>query len=228
MDETKAADFIQLMVQRKVYLEPDFVAHGRGIFTSREERNKYELQDYQLLSNTTLHYIPERQRLKWLRNYYEFDEMDPAVRQLRRQGLLNQMKFVVQYVKAGGKVLTGTDTPGWAVAGLGLHHEFDLMVKAGMTPMQVILAATKNTAEAFRISQKLGVIEAGKLADLVVVNDDPLKDINNLQKIEWVIQDGKVINRTYHRDFRTPFEGSGVQALAWAVALSRQSLQVDP
>jgi len=228
MDDAKAADMIQLLIQKKVALEPDIICRARGVFNSSEERDRYELQDYQLLSNLSLAYIPEDRRMKWLRNYHEFDNMDPKVAQVRRQGLLNLERFISQFAKAGGKVLTGTDTSGWAVPGIGLHHEFNILVEAGLTPMQVIMASTRNVAEAFRILNRLGTIEAGKLADVVVVNDDPLKDINNLQKIEWVIKDGGLVNRTYNRWYHTPFQGAGVEGLSWAVALKKQSLQKDP
>lgn len=228
MDDAKAAEMIQLLIQHNVRLEPDFVCQGRGVFTSREDRNKFELQDYRLLANPSLAYLSDTRRLKWLRNYYEFDDLDPKVAEIRRQGMLNYLRFIGMFNKAGGKVLTGTDTPGWAVAGLGLHHEFEMMIKAGLTPMQVIMATTRNVADAFRVLKKVGTIEQGKLADLVVVNDDPLKDISNLQKIAVVIKDGKVIDRTYNRWFDTPFHGASVQGLSWAVALKKQSLQVDP
>ena len=228
MDEAKATELIQLMVQRNVALEPDFVCKGRGIFTSDEMKGKFELQDYRLLSDPAVAYIPERQRIKWLRNYVEFDDLPAAEQAQRRQGLRNMMRFIAQFAKAGGKVLAGTDTPGWAVAGLGLHHELEMMVEAGLTPRQVITAATRNTAEAFRILDRLGTVEAGKLADLVVLNANPLQDISNSQKIEWVIQDGQVIDRTYHPWFKPPLRASGVESLNWYSALKKQTMNQDP
>ena len=228
MDDGKAAEMIRLLVQRNVYLEPDFVCKGRGLFLGPEKRNEYELQDYRLLQNPSLAYLPRWYRVKWLRNYSEFEEEPPPEQELRVQGLKNMMRFIVQYVKAGGKVLTGTDTSNWAVAGLALHHEMDLMVTAGLTPMQVITAATRNVAEGFRILDRVGTVEAGKLADLVVVNADPLQNINNLQKIEWVIKDGQIANQGFHAWFQTPLSRHGVQGLSWYQALSRQTMNADP
>ncbi len=231
MDEQKVEEIIPLLVERKVYLEPDFICQGRGLFTAPGERDKYELLDYQLLSNPDLAYIPEKFRLHFLRNYYEFDRMTPAGQELRRQGLRNFMRFIAMFVKAGGKVMAGTDSSLWAVAGLGLHHELDLMVKAGLTPMQAIMAATRNVAEGYRVLDRLGTIEKGKLADLVLVEADPLQDVNNLKKIAWVMKDGKLVDRTFHRTYKTPFTEEAretVSALAWVQALKAQTLQKDP
>jgi len=227
MDDAKARDLIQLMVQRGVALEPDLVCKGRGLFIGPEWRAKYELLDYRLLSDPALAYLPERQRIKWLRNYVEFDDAPAAEQEQRRQGLRNMMRFIRMFHEAGGKVLAGTDTPGWAVAGQSLHYELELLVEAGLQPMAVITTATKNTAEAFRILDKLGTVEAGKLADIVVLNADPLQSISNTRSIEWVIKDGKVANHGYHRWFKTPFVDSGVEGLNWFSALKQQTMNED-
>ena len=227
MDEAKAAELIRLMVQRKVYLEPDFILLGRGF---QKGRARFEAQDRRLFSDARLAYYPERERLHILGTYREFDTLEESAWERRNKGYQNMLRFIRQFVEAGGKVLTGTDTGGWAVPGLGLHHELEILVEeAGLTPLQVIQAATRWPAEAFRVLDRVGTIEAGKLADLMIVNADPLQNIANLQKIEWVIQDGRVVDRSYHRWFSSPFTGSRtVEALAWVAALKRQTFQRDP
>ena len=226
MDDAKAQELIRLMVDRNVYLEPDFIAVGRGF---QAGRRKFELQDYRLLQAPGLSYVPESRRLKILGTYREFDELDPAEWELRHKGYLNMLRFIKMFVDAGGKVMSGTDTGGWAIPGIGLHHELEILVEeAGLTPMQAIVAATRNPAEGFRVLDQVGTIEAGKLADLVVVNADPLQSIGNLQQIEWVVKDGNLIDRTYHAWFRNPLPRGTVDALGWVAALKRQTLQKDP
>ena len=223
MDDEKAIDLIDLLVKENVYLEPDFVAMGRGF---HEQRAKFELQDYQLLRRHELSYIPERRRLRILNTYRHFDSIEPAERERRNLAYQNMLRFHRDFVAAGGKVMTGTDTGGWAVPGLGLHHEMEILVgEAGLTPMQVILAATRNVAEGFRVLDKLGTIEVGKLADIVIVNNDPINDISNLQAIEWVIKDGAVVDRTFNASFENPLPRGAVEGSAWVRALKTQTMQ---
>ncbi len=204
MDEAKARELIALMVKQKVFLEPDLIAVGRGF---QKRRQEYEWQDYRIVKDFRLSYIPEDRRMKELRTYREFDVLEPADRERRNQGYQNEVRFLKRFVDAGGRLLTGTDTSSWAVPGIGLHHEFDILVsEVGLTPMQVIVAATRNPAEAWRVLDRQGTIEPGKLADVVIVNQDPLQDIRNLQKIEWVIKDGKLVDRTFHPWFDPPLK----------------------
>lgn len=222
MDDAKAAEMIQLLVQKHITLEPDFVCQGRGL---QKRRDEYELQDYRMLHLPALAYLPQETRLKWLDNYTEFDDVDPAVRESRIKGLHNMEKFILQFVRAGGNLYAGTDASGngWAVAGLGLNHELDMMVyEVGLTPMQAIMAATHNTAAAFRMLDKLGTVEAGKLADLIVVNADPLQDVRNLQQLDKVIKDGKVIDRQFHAGFRNPLPLNAVEGATWVEALKKE------
>jgi imidazolonepropionase-like amidohydrolase len=82
--------------------------------------------------------------------------------------------------KAGVKIATGTDIIHDSLHGTNAR-ELELMVRYGFTPMQAIVAATKNSAEVCRVSDKVGVLEPGKLADILVVDGNPLEDIAVLQ-----------------------------------------------
>src|SRR2546426_1511145 len=221
MDDAKTADLIRLLVQHHVYLEPDLIAQGRGL---QKVRERYELQDYRMLADPGLAYIPERSRLKWLQNFSEFDGEERGVVELREKGWQNSMRFLREFVNAGGKVLVGTDASynGWATPGIGLHHELDLLVDTGLTPLQSITAATRNIAEGFRILDKLGTIEPDKLADLVVVNDDPLADIRNLLKIEYVIKDGNVVDRTFPSWVRNPLPDNALEGATRGAAPKKE------
>ena len=70
-----------------------------------------------------------------------------------------------------------------------------LLVKAGLTPMQALQAATKNPTAFLGLDKSSGTVEVGKLADLVVLNANPLEDINNTRKINAVIFQGKMYDR---------------------------------
>lgn len=95
-------------------------------------------------------------------------------------------------VKKGVKVALGTDAGGFAWDEINEAKEFDYMVRYGMTPMQSILAGTRVAAELLDMGDRIGTVEAGKLADLVAVPGDPLKDITAMERVSFVMKDGQV------------------------------------
>ncbi len=100
-----------------------------------------------------------------------------------------------RYVAAGGQVALGTDFEGYYTPfQLGMPtKEITWMSEASMTPMQIILAATKNAAHVSNVEQDLGTLEAGKIADVLIVEGDPLQDLQALSQVLYVIHNGEVI-----------------------------------
>jgi imidazolonepropionase-like amidohydrolase len=98
---------------------------------------------------------------------------------------------------AGITVALGTDSGAFPVRtqGYSEHLELELMVQAGLTPLQVITAATKNAARALKIDHELGTLEAGKIADFVILSANPVNDIRNTRKIESVWKGGKMVSQ---------------------------------
>jgi hypothetical protein len=95
--------------------------------------------------------------------------------------------------EAGAIVAVGTDAGNiGTLHGPSLHREFELMAEAGLTPMQIIVDATHNGARVFSPNPQVGTIESGKLADLVILDADPLADIGNARRIDKVIKGGHV------------------------------------
>jgi imidazolonepropionase-like amidohydrolase len=98
---------------------------------------------------------------------------------------------------SGVKVAFGTDA---AVYPHGLNaHEFAVMVKLGLTPLQSIQAATINAADLLGWPDKVGAIEAGKWADLVAVDGDPLQDVTSLEHVKFVMKGGEVVRDEYRK-----------------------------
>jgi imidazolonepropionase-like amidohydrolase len=96
---------------------------------------------------------------------------------------------------SGVKVAFGTDA---AVYPHGLNaHEFAVMVKLGLTPLQSIQAATINAADLLGWSDKIGAVEAGKWADIIAVDGDPLQDVTTLEKVKFVMKGGEVVKNEY-------------------------------
>jgi imidazolonepropionase-like amidohydrolase len=98
--------------------------------------------------------------------------------------------------KAGVSILAGTDTGNpFCFPGFSLHEELALLVISGLTPVEALRSATINPAKFFGLDQTLGTIEQGKIADLVLLNANPLLDIRNTQRIDAVVSNGRLFER---------------------------------
>jgi len=127
----------------------------------------------------------------------------PALELWQRVGLSQQARLpgkqlvtnLGRFVAAGGLVALGTDYAGYAAEfDLGMPvTEIGLMAESGMTPMQIIVAATKNAATVCGLGRELGTLEPGKLADVLVVDGDPLADLHALAQPRLVLRDGVII-----------------------------------
>jgi len=90
----------------------------------------------------------------------------------------------------------GTDAPyPGDFQGEGIHHELELLVEAGLTPLQVISVATGNAARLVGAEAEWGTLEVGKLANLIVVEGRPDQQVHDTRKILYVIDRGKIVNR---------------------------------
>src|SRR5262249_55589411 len=94
--------------------------------------------------------------------------------------------------------------PNNGLPGLGIHEEMVMFVEAGLTPMQAVQAATINVAKAFRKDKDFGHLEPGKVADLIAVEGDPLKDMWTVQNVKLVVLNGQVVDSDFHADYGNP------------------------
>jgi imidazolonepropionase-like amidohydrolase len=97
---------------------------------------------------------------------------------------------------AGVRLLAGTDIGNpFLYPGFSLHDELELFVQAGLTPLEALKTATVNPAKYLGLSRSLGTIEKGKVADLVLLEANPLANIRNTQKIAAVVVNGSYISK---------------------------------
>jgi Amidohydrolase family/IPT/TIG domain len=234
MDEAKAKALIKILVDKKVALVPNLLNMAPGY---AKDWQRYVEEEKKVLSDPVLlSYFPEASaagRLTILgilrQNVNRGPYAEGAVLERRRNGYQNIMRFYHELVDAGGRVLPGGNTNLAKLPGLTLHHELEEFAQAGFTPMQIIQSATKWSAEAMRAGDRLGTIETGKLADILVLNADPLRDVRNVQKIDTLIFNGKVAERGFHPWIQDPFLDIGdlvfgnppVENLDWVVAFKK-------
>ncbi|MCA9214473.1 MAG: DUF1028 domain-containing protein, partial [Planctomycetales bacterium] len=106
-------------------------------------------------------------------------------------GFANMLRFLGECHGAKAKIVVGSHTHGpFAERGRAYQHELELLVEAGLSPMEAITAATLTGAQFFRIEERLGTVEVGKLADIIVIEGDPSNDISAMRNVKHVMLNG--------------------------------------
>lgn len=121
-------------------------------------------------------------------------QIPPELKTAAVEAVRKEQQFVGMCNEAGVRIIAGTDGPGMGrmLPGFGLQRELELLVGAGLSPLQALQAATSTSAQALGKEDRLGTLEPGKLADLVVLDADPRAAIQNVKKVRTVVQGGKV------------------------------------
>lgn len=183
-------EFIALARERRVLYCPTlYVYEGYGMALSgRWDPTPAEKRfgDPEIVAGLReLHRIPLQHIPSW-------------VRRMMREGShiktpTNAQLNLRKVVDAGIAVVVGSDAGNiGTLHGPGIFREMDLMQAAGMTPLEVLRAATVNGAKALGLEREAGTLEPGRLADLVIVDRDPVEDIGNLSAIYRVVKDGRL------------------------------------
>jgi imidazolonepropionase-like amidohydrolase len=142
-------------------------------------------------------YVPPRTLGIWKKSRAaQINALSPQDSELHAKLLRKSMDMVDDMQRAGVKILAGTDSPApYVFPGSGLHGELQLLVEAGLSPIEALQSATKSPAEFLHVAKDSGTVENGKLADLVLLDANPLDDIRNTRKIRAVILRGKLLDR---------------------------------
>src|SRR5262249_653373 len=136
---------------------------------------------------------PVRMRRYW-ESYRKSSNLQPATLDARRREIGKYLELTGILHRAGVQLLAGPDAPEpFATPGFSLHQELELLVESGPSPGGGVEAATLNNARILRQEEKLGRIEPGFLADLVLLRADPLADIGHSRQIELVVRGGQVV-----------------------------------
>jgi len=141
------------------------------------------------------HYLPDSLR-KFVAQIFPMpDSVPPGADSVGRAMLEKRMRQAATMRRAGVRILPGTDAPlRNSPPGFGLHEELELLVKGGMSPHDVLRSATWEAASYFNMLDSLGTIAPRKVADLILLDANPLVDIRNTRRIAAVIFDGRLVS----------------------------------
>jgi hypothetical protein len=181
-DEGKAANVFAHLAKNGTWMVPTFTAVVPDS----------EIFDARVTTDPRLKYIPQAIQKRWT-------EAAAAGAAIKSKSFERKLQVVGAMHRAGVPLLAGTDTAWiqpYTYAGFSLHDELALLVKAGLTPMESLQTATINPARFLGMEKDLGTIEKGKVANLVLLDADPVSDIRNTQKIDSVVLKGKLLTRT--------------------------------
>ncbi len=179
-----AGNLISLMAEQGTYITPTLTLSQAILLGNTPEA----------VNPAGLDEMPAAVQEQWNQYAYPFDYSETDWEQAPIE-LRNQMAFIGRAQRGGVKVTAGTDlTNPFVVPGHSMHEELRLLVEGcGFSPMEAIVAATSRAADLLGQGDELGSVEKRKLADLVVLEADPLEDIRNTRRITTVYKGGRAV-----------------------------------
>ncbi len=185
LDSSKIKDVVKVLAKNDTWQIP----------TMRLYKN-FALKKYKNLEYfSLLDLLPPTKKEEWIN---EINLIPPSLDQQVIEYTEWSSKMVRYMHKNGIKFMAGTDSPiGYLIPGLSLHQELEDLQSSGLSELETIQTATTNPAEYFNIQDSLGRIKSGFIADLIVLDKNPLDDISNTKSIHAVIKDGHYMNRAY-------------------------------
>jgi len=186
--DLRADELYRAFARNGTYLDPTLVTDRSLTFVDEISKNE---------SDPRLGYISAPQRERWKpENGMLTRYRTPDYIAFRKRQFEKSLQQIPVAHRAGVIFLAGTDaTLPYIYPGFSVHDELGLFVQAGLTPLEALHTATVNPAKFLGLQHSLGTIQAGKVANLVLLNSDPLKDIHNTTRIFAVIIRGKLLRR---------------------------------
>jgi hypothetical protein len=189
-DKAKAEQLARVFRRNKTWFDPTIYGFAyvwtfvKEAVVANDPRLKYMPPEAQKLAKDAAQNLSEA-------------KSDTEKRKVEMRFYQNQLNLVRTMKRAGVGILAGTDALPFPpiFPGFSLHDELEKLVEAGLSPAEALQAATVNPAIFFGREKEFGTIEIGKLADLVLLDANPLIDISNTKKINVVVLKGRLLNR---------------------------------
>jgi imidazolonepropionase-like amidohydrolase len=191
LNTAKFAPIIQKLVANRMYVNPT-------IASQFEKASKY-LPEFDKINTSYVNSPMGQSAPKPVRDRYalSFKPGPEANAAVLAEGYKRAGQFVKQFAEAGGKIISGTDSDAGRIgtSGLTLHEEMMMLSEAGVPAMKVIQSSTGWAMEAWGKGKEAGTLEAGRRADVLVLNRNPLDDMHATMDIFRIVQGGQVIDR---------------------------------
>lgn len=184
----RCAEVFRTFAKNRTYITPTHVTRKMDAFAN----------DAAYRADARLRYIPARQQMGWHTdaNGMVASDPSPAGRKAYMDFYTKGLQLTNAAYRAGVPVMLGTDAgDSFVIPGASVHDELGELVKAGLTPAEALRAATQSGAEFLGRTAEFGSVQAGRAADLVLLEANPLDDIANTRRIRTVIRGGRVFER---------------------------------
>ena len=184
IDESKIPEVARKTVASNPYVDPTqhFMKNTFGRLRTEDEIRK----------QPDFRFYPPKVQQQWLDFYKKNRFINTVPLEKRARWVQLREKLIKAIYDAGGRIMTGSDTPEFLwLYGFGMHHELKALRDAGLSSYAVLEAATKNPSMFLGTIEKVGTIEKGKRADLILLNANPLDDISATENRAGVMLQGK-------------------------------------
>ncbi|TMB81001.1 MAG: hypothetical protein E6J52_00120 [Chloroflexi bacterium] len=190
LSSPKFASLVERIAKKGVFLDPTFVVDAAPV-RSDEERERAERMDG--LPDWIAETIRPARAARDAADPNRVMEQPQDVMELGRSGLRKRQQFIRMCADAGVRLVTGTDFTGLGedLPGRGVQQELGYLVACGLTPLAALRASTITAAAALGKEREMGAIERGKLADILVLDKDPLAEVRNIAAIRAVVHGGR-------------------------------------
>ncbi|PYV39544.1 MAG: hypothetical protein DMG06_22895 [Acidobacteria bacterium] len=185
----RARSLVETLARRKIFVDPTLMVFWGTLFFADVP---------EIIQDADNAYVPRRLQEFWAKDRKtRLDNYSAGPLERRRATFRKYQELVGMLHRAGVPLLVGTDAPEPQVPpGYSLHHEMELLVESGLPPADVLAAATLQNARVLKQDTDLGTVAAGKRADLLILNGNPLENIRNSRKIYRVIKGGRLLDPT--------------------------------
>lgn len=185
LDSIKINNVIDALIKNDVWQIPTLILYKN--FANKTFKNPDYLQFLNLL--------PEERKEEWIK---KINAIDNVIKKDVVEYTVWSKKMVDFMHDRGISFMAGTDTPiGFLIPGLSLHQEIQELHESGLSELEAIQTATINPAKYFNLENSLGRIKSGFIADLIILDKNPLESISNTKSIHAVIKEGNLMNRSY-------------------------------